>query len=216
MKLIKELNEQVEFLTEEKDGKKQLYIEGVFLQADIVNRNRRLYPKAIMEKEVERYDKEYIQERRAYGEMGHPEGPTINPDRISHRIVSLKEQGTNYIGKALISNSPMGQIAKALMDEGGKLGVSSRALGSMKVNEDSGINEVQADFMLATAADIVIDPSAPDAFVNGIMENVDWICESGVWKRMQIEQAQKIIRETPKRNLLEAKLAIFEKFLKNL
>ena len=216
MKLIKELNEEIEFLTEEKDGKKNFYIEGIFLQADIVNRNRRLYPKKIMEKEVERYQKEFIEGRRAYGELGHPDGPTINPDRISHRIVSLKEQGSNYIGKALISNSPMGQIAKALMDEGGKLGVSSRALGSLKKIEEQGINEVQDDFMLATAADIVIDPSAPDAFVDGLMENVEWICESGVWHRVEIEQAQQKIKESKLVDLTETKIEIFERFLKNL
>lgn len=215
MKLIKELNEQVEFLTEEKDGKKQYFIEGIFLQSDVVNRNKRLYPKKIMEQEVERYRKDFIEDRRAYGELGHPDGPTINPDRISHRIVSLTEQGSDYVGKALISNSPMGQIAKALMEEGGKLGVSSRALGSVKINE-SGINEVQNDFMLATAADIVIDPSAPNAFVEGIMENVEWICESGIWHRMEIEQAQQKIRATPKADLTEAKIQIFANFLKNL
>lgn len=215
MKLIKELNEHVEFLTEEKDGKKQFYIEGVFLQADVVNRNKRMYPKKIMEQEVERYRKEFIEDRRAYGELGHPDGPTINPDRISHRILSLSEQGSNYIGKALISNSPMGQIAKALMEEGGKLGVSSRALGSVKMTE-SGVNEVQEDFMLSTAADIVIDPSAPNAFVDGIMENVEWICESGIWHRVDIEAAQKKIHATPSKNLTEAKIQVFTEFLKNL
>lgn len=215
MKLIKELNEQVEFLLEETDGKKRLYIEGIFLQADVVNRNRRLYSKQIMEREVDRYIRESVKENRAYGELGHPEGPTINPDRISHRIVSLTESGSNYIGKALVSNSPMGLIAKNLMEEGGKLGVSSRGLGSLKMNEQ-GVNEVQNDFMLATAADIVIDPSAPNAFVDGIMENVEWICESGVWTRREIEQAQHTITKATKAQLDEAKLQVFSNFLKNL
>lgn len=215
MKLIKELNEQIEFLTEEVDGKKNFFIEGVFLQADIVNRNRRLYPKRIMEKEIERYNKELVETNRALGEMNHPPGPTINLDRVSHRIVSLKEQGNNYIGKAKILNTPMGQIARNLIEEGCKIGVSSRGLGSIIQNEE-GVSIVQEDFMLATAADIVADPSAPDAFVDGLMENVEWICESGIWKQIQIEKAQQTIKEASKENLWETKILVFEKFLKNL
>ena len=171
MKLIKELNEDLQFIVEESSdsGKKSLFIEGVFLQADLKNRNGRMYPKEIMAKEVNRYVKEQVNTKRAYGELGHPEGPNINLDRVSHMIVSLREDGNNWIGRAKILDTPMGNIASSLIKEGAGLGVSSRGLGTLK--EVNGINEVQDDFMLATAADIVADPSAPGAFVNGIMEN---------------------------------------------
>ena len=215
MKLIKELNEQVEFVTEQVDGKKQFFIEGVFLQSEIGNRNKRFYPKDVMEAEVARYRKTFIDDRRAYGELGHPDGPTINPDRISHRIVKLEQNGNNYDGKAKVVDTPMGNIVRALLEEGGKLGVSSRGLGSLKLNTE-GLNVVQNDFMIATAADVVIDPSAPDAFVDGIMENVEWICEAGVWKSREIEEAQKTINAATLINLDEVKLNVFASFLNNL
>ena len=168
MKLISEIVENVQVITEGKS--KDLYIEGVFLQSEMANRNKRIYPKSVMEKEVSRYMKEYVESKRAFGELGHPEGPTINLDRVSHIITSLREDGNNYIGRAKILNTPMGNIVKGLIEGGAQLGVSSRGMGTLKEKED-GINEVQNDFYLATAADIVADPSAPDAFVQGIMEN---------------------------------------------
>lgn len=176
MKLIKELNEDLQYIVEvnEETGKKNLYIEGVFLQSNLQNRNGRVYPREIMQREVDRYMKEQVATKRAYGELGHPEGPSINLDRVSHMITSLKEDGNNWIGKAKILDTPMGNIAQSLIKEGAGLGVSSRGLGSLKENSE-GINEVQDDFMLATAADIVADPSAPDAYVAGIMEGRDWV-----------------------------------------
>ena len=168
MKLITETIEDVKLLTEEKDGKKLLYIEGVFLQSELKNRNGRMYPFSVLEREVKRYNEEYVQSKRALGELGHPDGPTINLDRVSHRITSLKAEGNNFIGKAQILDTPMGNIAKNLLGEGVQLGVSSRGMGSIQKVEDC--NVVADDFMLTTAADIVADPSAPDAFVNGIME----------------------------------------------
>lgn len=216
MKLITETTEQVNFLTElnEETGKKSYFIEGPFLQSNITNRNGRMYPKEIMQKEVVRYTKENIDKKRAYGELGHPDGPTINLDRVSHMIVSLKEDGNNYIGKAKILNTPMGNIVKTLIDEGASLGVSSRGLGSIK--EQDGINEVQDDFMLATAADIVADPSAPDAFVQGIMESREWVMVDGVWTARDVEQAQTTISKASSRELEEAKLKVFENFLTRL
>lgn len=172
MKLITERVEDVQFLAEEKNGKKQLFIEGIFLQSDLINKNKRYYPKQIMEKEVNRYIKESIDRNNAYGELGHPTGPTINPDRISHRIVSLKEDGANYIGRAQISSTPMGDIVRGLMEDGGQLAVSSRGVGSLK--QVGAAMHVQEDFMLSTAADIVINPSAPSAFVNGILESREY------------------------------------------
>ena len=168
MKLITESIENIEVLTEETDGKKRLYIEGVFLQSEVKNRNGRVYPFKVLDNEVKRYNEEYIQPGRALGELGHPDGPTVNLDRVSHRIVSLKAEGNNFIGKAQILDTPNGKIAKSLLDEGVKLGVSSRGMGTLDKQED--VSYVMDDFMLATAADIVADPSAPDAFVNGIME----------------------------------------------
>ena len=169
MKLIREEIESVEFIVESKGGKKQLYIEGVFLQGNIKNRNGRMYPMETLRREVERYNENHVQAGRALGELGHPDGPTVNLDRVSHKIVSLKESGSNFIGKAKILGTPMGKIASSLIDEGVKLGVSSRGIGSLKMTKE-GTNIVGDDFMLATAADIVADPSAPDAFVEGIME----------------------------------------------
>jgi hypothetical protein len=213
MKLITEQIEAVEFIAEAKsDGQKNYFIEGVFLQSDLKNRNNRMYPKAVMEKEVERYMREYVEANRAFGELGHPSGPTVNLDRASHKIVSLKEDGSNYIGKAKIMDTPMGKIVKTLLDEGAKLGVSSRGVGTVKPNRD-GINEVQNDFYLSTAADIVADPSAPDAFVRGIMENVEWILVDGVWTSRDAEQVQEQIKKTPRRDLEEAKMQAFSAFL---
>ena len=179
MKLIREEIETVEFLVENRNGKKSMYIEGVFLQGNIQNRNGRMYPMETLRKEVGRYNENHIQSGRALGELGHPEGPTVNLDRVSHKIVSLKESGSNFIGKAKIMNTPMGNIAKSLIDEGVKLGVSSRGVGSLQQTKE-GFAVVGEDFMLATAADIVADPSAPDAFVSGIMEGKEWVWDGGI------------------------------------
>jgi len=214
MKLIKEITEDIQYIQEEKDGKKSLYIEGVFLQSNLKNRNGRVYPKEVMQKEVARYTTEQIDKKRALGELGHPDGPTLNLDRVSHMIVSLKEDGDNYIGKAKILDTPFGKIAGNLIEAGAQLGVSSRGLGSIK--EKNGINEVQDDFVLATAADIVADPSAPDAYVEGIMESREWVMVDGVWQGREVEQAQAYIKATPKHELEEAKLNVFSSFLDKL
>lgn len=214
MKLITEVTEDIQYISEEKNGKRHLYIEGVFLQSNLTNRNNRSYPKEIMRKEVDRYRTEQIDKKRAMGELGHPEGPTLNLDRVSHMITSLKESGDNWVGKAKILDTPMGNIVKNLMDEGAQLGVSSRGLGSLK--EKNGINEVQDDFVLSTAADIVADPSAPDAFVRGIMENKEWMMVNGIWTEREMDVAQKIIKESSSRELEENKLAVFSSFLDRL
>lgn len=220
MKLITETFEDVQYVAEAKeDGSKNLYIEGVFLQSAIKNRNGRMYPEEIMDREVERYMKESVATKSALGELGHPNGPQINLDRVSHRIVSLRKEGTDYIGKAIITNTPMGNIAKGLIESDARLGVSSRGMGSLKLNSE-GINEVQNDFRLATAADIVADPSAPNAFVNGIMESVDWVYDERLgWKAIELaEQTKKEIEKSVKsRELDEAKrLKIFENYLARL
>ena len=210
MKLIKELFQDVRYLEEaSEDGKKNLYIEGIFMQSDKANKNGRLYPRSIMEKEVNRYQ-ELIKEKRSLGELGHPPNPTINLNQVSHLITELRMSGPDVIGKAKILGTPMGKIAESLIVEGVGLGVSSRGLGSLK--ERNGVNEVQDDFMLATV-DIVSDPSAPDAFVQGIMENVDWIVQNGAWKPIEIELAQKEIKKASRKNLEEAKLRVFQKLL---
>tara|TARA_S200000501_G_scaffold67316_2_gene58775 strand:- start:4579 stop:5232 length:654 start_codon:yes stop_codon:yes gene_type:complete len=214
MKLITEVSEDIQYITEEVGGKKNLYIEGVFLQSNLKNRNGRVYPKGIMEKEVKRYTSEAIDKKRAMGELGHPDGPTLNLDRVSHMITSLKESGNNWIGKAKILDTPMGNIVKNLIDEGASLGVSSRGLGSLK--ERDGVNEVQEDFVLSTAADIVADPSAPDAFVRGIMEHREWVMVEGVWMEKDIEQAYKSIKRASTRELEEAKMEVFSSFLNKL
>lgn len=214
MKLITEVTEDIQYISEEKNGKRNLYIEGVFLQSNLTNRNNRSYPKEIMRKEVDRYRTEQIEKKRAMGELGHPDGPTLNLDRVSHMITSLKENGDNWIGKAKILDTPMGNIVKNLMDEGAQLGVSSRGLGSLK--EKNGINEVQDDFVLATAADIVADPSAPDAFVRGIMENKEWMMVNGIWTEKEMDIAQTAIRRAKSRELEEEKLAVFSSFLDKL
>ena len=213
MKLISEIVESVQVISE--GTSKDLYIEGVFLQSEMANKNKRIYPKSVMEKEVARYMKEYVDSKRAFGELGHPEGPTINLDRVSHIITSLREDGNNYIGRAKILNTPMGNIVKGLIEGGAQLGVSSRGMGTLKEKED-GINEVQSDFYLATAADIVADPSAPDAFVQGIMENKEWMFVNGSWTYQNIDETKKLMEQTKKKQLEEVKLRVFENFLNSL
>jgi hypothetical protein len=201
-------------LTEEKDGQKHLYIEGVFLQSEVKNRNGRVYPFSVLEKEVGRYNEEYVTKGRALGELGHPDGPTVNLDRVSHRIMNLKAEGNNFVGKARILDTPMGNIAKSLLGEGVKLGVSSRGMGSIDKREDA--NYVMDDFMLATAADIVADPSAPDAFVNGIMEGKEWVWDNGLLKEKTVAKYQGYINESSKKELEARTLKVFEHFLSNL
>jgi len=215
MKLITEVNEQVRYITEEKEGKKSLYIEGVFLQSNIKNRNGRMYPGDIMGKEINRYMKEAVENNRASGELGHPEGPSINLDRVSHIITELRQDGDNWIGKAKLTETPMGNIARGLIESGGQLGVSSRGLGTLKENRD-GVQVVQDDFHLATAADIVADPSAPDAFVRGIMENKEWVVVNGVWTEQHCDMSKKYIKKASKKQLEEAKIQVFERFLRHL
>jgi hypothetical protein len=215
MKLICEVNESIKFLVEEKEGKKNFFIEGIFMQADIPNRNGRMYRSSILEKEVERYNKEYIKENRAFGELGHPQGPSINLDRVSHMIKSLVKEGSNFVGKAKIMDTPYGNIVKNLMSEGANLGVSSRGMGSLRANNE-GINEVQDDFHLATAADIVADPSAPDAFVRGIMEGVEWVWDNGILKAQKLEEMKKTIQKTSSKNLEEQKILVFQEFIRSL
>lgn len=216
MRLIKEVFETTNLIVEEKLGKgKQYFIEGVFLQSELKNRNGRMYPEKTMDKEVDRYMKEYVEKNRAYGELGHPDTPSINLDRVSHLIVGLRKEGTNYIGKAKILDTPMGKIAKGLLDGGANLGVSSRAMGSLKQNNE-GIQVVQDDFMLSTAADIVADPSAPDAYVRGIMENKEWMLVDGRFVEKDLSEAQRIIRATSMKRLEEQKLKLFMNFLQKI
>jgi hypothetical protein len=214
MKLIKEINETISYITEDSDGKKSLHIEGPFLVSEKKNKNGRLYEYNTMRKEVDRYTNEYINKNRAFGELGHPESPTINLDRVSHMISSLREDGTQWIGKAKILDTPMGTIARNLIEGGAQLGVSSRGMGSLK--NINGVNVVQSDFYLATAADIVADPSAPGAFVQGIMENVEWVFVNGIWNQQDIEESQKEIRKAPQKYVEDVSLRIFENFLKRL
>ena len=216
MKLITETIEDINLICEdlEESGKKSYYIEGVFLQGDIKNRNGRIYPSAVLSKEVDKYTESFISKGRALGELGHPEGPTINLDRVSHKIVSLKKEGANFIGKAKLLETPMGKIASNLLNEGVKLGVSSRGMGSLELK--NGVNYVKDDFMLATAADIVADPSAPDAFVEGIMEGKEWVWESGVLREVQIEQIKRSIDTASRVELEERKIKAFENFLRGL
>jgi len=216
MKLIRETLESTQFIVENKLGKgKDYFIEGVFLQSELQNRNNRMYPEHVMDKEVGRYMESLVKQNRAYGELGHPDTPSINLDRVSHLIVDLRKEGTNYIGKAKILETPMGNIARGLLDGGANLGVSSRALGSLQMNKE-GIQVVQDDFMLSTAADIVADPSAPDAFVRGIMESVEWVFVDGKFEQRQIEETQKMIQRAPSKKLNEASIAAFQNFLQNL
>lgn len=212
MKLIKEDISNTKLIVEEKLGKgKTYFIEGIFLQSAIKNRNGRMYPESVMDKEVGRYMQEQVLNHRAYGELGHPDNPSINLDRVSHMIVDLRKEGTNYIGRAKILETPMGMIARGLLDGGANLGVSSRALGTLK--ESDGIQVVQDDFMLSTAADIVADPSAPDAYVRGIMENKEWVFVDGKFVERHIEEAKKYIKTASSKKLEEAKIRAFQSFL---
>jgi hypothetical protein len=218
MKLIREYNESVKYLVEspnEVGKEKSYFIEGVFLQGEIKNRNGRVYPMDVMSKEVERYTKEYIEKNRAYGELGHPDSPTINLDRVSHMIKELRLEGNNYVGKAKIMDTPYGKIVKSLIDEGANLGVSSRGMGSLRQRND-GTQLVQDDFMLATAGDIVADPSAPDAFVRGVMEGKEWMFVDGKFIEKDIEQVRKEIAKTSKIALAEAQAIQFAKFLEKI
>tara|TARA_B100000945_G_scaffold191883_1_gene154122 strand:- start:829 stop:1473 length:645 start_codon:yes stop_codon:yes gene_type:complete len=214
MKLITEQIEDVKVITEGKGADKKLYIEGVFLQSEIVNRNGRKYPFETLNREVERYNEEYVKSKRALGELGHPDGPTINLDRVSHRITELRVEGKNFYGKAQILDTPMGKIAKSLLDEGVQLGVSSRGMGSIDKTEN--VSVVRDDFMLTTAADIVADPSAPDAFVNGIMEGKEWVWSNGILKETEVAKYKGQLDTASRRNLEEKTLQIFGDFLSKL
>lgn len=213
MKLIAEEIIDVSFLTEENNGKKNHFIEGIFLQAELKNRNGRMYPISTLQREVANYNESYVTKGRALGELGHPDGPSINLDRVSHKIVSLEQKGNNFIGKAKLLETPMGRIAKNLLDEGVKLGVSSRGLGSIERRGDT--NVVKDDFMLSTAADIVADPSAPDAFVEGIMEGREWVWNNGLWKESDIAAVKESIDNSSVNELTEKKLKAFENLLRN-
>ena len=212
MKLITEHLNDVEYITEGK-GKEQ-YIKGIFMQSDIKNQNGRVYPHAVLQKEVKNFNTKYVNEGRALGELGHPMGPVINLDRVSHVIKELKEDGKNFVGKAKVMDTPNGKIVKNFISEGVKLGVSSRGMGSLKANK-KGVNEVQGDFVLSTV-DIVADPSAPDAFVNGIMEGKEWVWENGVIKEQDIDVMKKTIMNAKMKELEQKKLEVFHKFLQNL
>ena len=214
MKLISEEIQNAEYLVEETNGKKNYKIKGVFLQSDIKNRNGRIYENDILTKEVDRYSKEFIDKKRAFGELGHPDGPTVNLERVSHMITSLKPEGKNFIGEAKIMDTPYGKIVKGLIDEGAQLGVSSRGMGSLV--QKNGANYVGKDFYLATAADIVADPSAPDAFVEGIMENKEWVWDNGVIKAQDIEEYKEHIKEAKRLKLAEAKVKVFKNFIEKL
>tara|TARA_Y100000004_G_C8764963_1_gene348232 strand:- start:29 stop:673 length:645 start_codon:yes stop_codon:yes gene_type:complete len=214
MRLIAEEITAVDFLCEENEGKKNYFIEGIFLQAELKNRNGRMYPMKTLAREVAKYDESYIQKGRALGELGHPDGPSINLDRVSHKIMSLKEDGNNFIGKAKLLDTPMGSIAKNLLDEGVRLGVSSRGMGSIR--KEDNCNVVMDDFMLATAADIVADPSAPDAFVDGIMEGKEWVWDNGILRESAVAEIKQEIDQATLINIQERKISAFEAFLKSL
>ena len=213
MKLIAEHINNVEYIIEEK-GKKDMKIRGIFMQAETKNRNGRLYPKEVLMKEVSRYNKEFINQGRAFGELGHPEGPTVNLDRVSHMITRLEPDGNNFIGEAKLLSTPMGEIAKALIRDGGKLGVSSRGMGSLE--SKNGVNYVKDDFYLATAADIVADPSAPQAFVEGIMEGKEWIWNNGILQEVTVNEIKKDIEENVKKKETSFQALAFAKFFKSL
>ena len=214
MKLISEEISNAEMLVEETNGKKNYKIKGIFLQSDIKNRNGRIYENDILQKEVKRYNQEFINKKRAFGELGHPDGPTVNLERVSHMITKLEPEGKNFIGEAKIMDTPYGKIVKGLIDEGAQLGVSSRGMGSLV--QKNGANYVGKDFYLATAADIVADPSAPDAFVEGIMENKEWVWDNGVIKAQDIEEYKEHIKEAKRLKLAEAKANVFKSFLEKL
>ena len=215
MRLICEQLEDVEFICEDSGKGKNYFIEGVFMQANVKNRNGRLYPKEILQKETKRYEQNYIKQNRAFGELGHPEGPTVNLERVSHMIQELKEDGNNFVGRAKIMDTPYGKIVKNLIDEGAKLGVSSRGMGSLKPVQD-GLQEVQGDFYLATAADIVADPSAPDAFVSGIMEGKEWIWDNGLLKEKEIVEYQKRVERATEISRNKVRIEAFENFITKL
>lgn len=216
MKLLTEVVEEVQVLTEEKEGKKYFYIEGIWLQSNIKNRNGRMYPMPVLERECKRYNEQYIQQKRAFGELGHPDSPTINLDRVSHTIVKLERDGDNFIGKAKILETPNGKIVGTLLAEGLKIGVSSRGLGSLKTTSE-GLNIVQDDFYLATAGDIVADPSAPDAFVQGIYENKEWVFVEGQgWLPQFLEETKQKIVTLSAKELNEKKYKFFEEYMKRL
>ena len=216
MKLIKELieEENLQFITEDKNGEKRYYIEGVFMQADVKNKNGRMYGSNMLAEKVEEYSKNFIEKNRAYGELGHPANPSINLERVSHRIVSLERDGSNFVGKAQVSSTPYGNIVKGLLEDGGKLGVSSRGLGSLM--KENGVLKVQNDFMIVTPADIVADPSAPDAFVEGIMEGREWVWDNGIIREKNVEDYKQIIEKTSSKDLKMVKLKLFEDFLSKL
>ena len=214
MKLITEQIEDVQVITEGTGADKKLYIEGVFLQSELKNRNGRVYPFQVLEREVGRYNEEYVKTKRALGELGHPDGPTVNLDRVSHRITELRAEGNNFMGKAQILDTPMGKIAKSLLGEGVQLGVSSRGMGSIDKREDT--SYVMDDFMLATAADIVADPSAPDAFVNGIIEGKEWVWDNGILKESKVAKYKRYMSESTRQNLEERTLEVFKNFLAGL
>ena len=216
MKLIKELieEENLQFITEEKDGEKRYYIEGVFMQADVKNKNGRMYGSNMLAEKVEEYSKNFIEKNRAYGELGHPSNPSINLERVSHRIISLRRDGSNFVGKAQVSSTPYGNIVKGLLEDGGKLGVSSRGLGSLM--KENGILKVQSDFLIVTPADIVADPSAPDAFVEGIMEGREWVWDNGIIREKTVEDYKEIVEKTSSKDLKLMKLKLFEDFLSKL
>jgi|TARA_B100000085_G_scaffold83349_1_gene75181 hypothetical protein len=214
MKLIREEVSNAEYIVEETNGKKNYKIRGVFMQADMKNRNGRIYPMETLTKEVNRYNKEFVEEKRAFGELGHPDGPTVNLERVSHMITELKPEGKNFIGEAKIMDTPYGKIVKNLIDEGAKLGVSSRGMGSLE--NKGGSNYVGRDFYLATAADIVADPSAPEAFVQGIMEGKEWVWDNGVIREVDIHEMKKTIERAKRIELAEKNASVFKKFLSKL
>jgi len=218
MKLICELQEAVDYeLIEASTEKpKQYFIEGIFMQSEVKNKNGRLYPLEVLEKEVKRYVKEYVEPKRAFGELGHPDGPTVNLDRASHMITSLVKEGSNFVGRAKILDTPNGKIVKSFIDEGARLGVSSRGMGTLKSESKNKAQIVQNDFYLATAADIVADPSAPNAFVEGIMEGKEWVWNNGLLREQDVERAKKIIKAAPSKQLEEIKLREFSKLMSNL
>lgn len=216
MKLICEVTEEIKVIKEGAgEAKNTYYIQGVFMQSEIKNRNGRMYPRDLLEKEIQRYAQDYVEKKRAFGELGHPDGPTINLDRVSHLITELKMDGNDFIGKAKILSTPNGNIVKALIDEGARLGVSSRGMGSIRT-EGHDIQIVQDDFYLATAADIVADPSAPDAFVNGIMEGKEWVWQNGILREQDVAQIHKTIQKAPKKELNRISIKAFQAFLKKL
>jgi len=216
MRLIAELNEEVKYVTEAReDGKKELFIEGIFMMAEEPNKNKRVYPLPILQREAQRYVKEYVNKNRAYGELGHPEGPTINLERVCLMTKELRQEGSNFFGRAKITDTPYGNIVRNLINEGASLGVSTRGLGSLTKNKD-GINVVQDDFYLATAADVVADPSAPNAFVHGIMENKEWVFVNGRWTEQNIDESRAEIKKASSKDLEKVKLKIFENFINRL